>query len=364
MMRRMREKDPKKSVMRRLVTVAACGAVAMVVPLSGCQLSDSPPRRSGLWVNPDGPAARHVREREEEGKNGNEHENKSRDAALINRIARQPVAEWLGPQPPRERVRFITESAARTGTTPVLVAYNIPHRDCGGHSAGGAANGAAYRRWIEQVALGIGDRKALVVLEPDAVAQVVDRCVPRRAVGPRLTLLRDAVAAFAALPHVRVYLDAGHAGWIKNPARMMVPLLKSGIEQADGFSLNVANFQRTGRTKRYGHRLSRRGRRGALRHRHQPQRQRPAVAPGRGPARGPVGGGWCNPPGRALGEPPSTRTGDRLVDAYLWIKRPGESDGKCNGGPPAGRWWPEYALGLARNAHGPGHRHAHGPGHH
>ncbi|WP_063733873.1 glycoside hydrolase family 6 protein [Streptomyces sp. RTd22] len=358
----MREKDPRKSVTRRLVTVAAC--VMAMVPLSGCLLSDAPPRRSGLWVNPDGPAARQVRAHDDAGRNEGKNGGKSRDAELIRRIAQQPVAEWLGPQPPRERVRSITESAARAGTIPVLVAYNIPHRDCGGHSAGGAANGAAYRRWIEQVALGIGDRKAMVVLEPDAVAQVVDRCVPRRVVRPRLALLRDAVAAFAALPRVRVYLDAGHAGWIKNPARLMVPLLKSGIEQADGFSLNVANFQRTGRTKRYGHRLSRavggahfvidtsRNGNGPLRR--------------RGGARHGVRGveAWCNPPGRALGEPPSTHTGDRLVDAYLWIKRPGESDGTCNGGPPAGRWWPEYALGLARNAHGPGHRHPHGPGHH
>ncbi|GFH79734.1 hypothetical protein Sgou_44040 [Streptomyces gougerotii] len=59
---------------------------------------------------------------------------------------------------------------------------------------------------------------------------------------------------------------------------------------------------------------------------------------------------WCNPPGRALGEAPTTRTGDDLVDAYLWIKRPGESDGECKGGPKAGQWWPEYALGLAKAA--------------
>lgn len=39
-----------------------------------------------------------------------------------------------------------------------------------------------------------------------------------------------------------------------------------------------------------------------------------------------------------------------LIAAYLWIKRPGESDGTCKGGPKAGTWWPEYALGLARSA--------------
>jgi endoglucanase len=42
--------------------------------------------------------------------------------------------------------------------------------------------------------------------------------------------------------------------------------------------------------------------------------------------------------------------GHEPVDAYLWIKRPGESDGSCHGGPPAGAWWPDYALGLARRA--------------
>ena len=43
---------------------------------------------------------------------------------------------------------------------------------------------------------------------------------------------------------------------------------------------------------------------------------------------------------------PTAQTGDPLVDALLWIKRPGESDGACNGGPPAGTWWPEDALGA------------------
>ncbi len=37
-----------------------------------------------------------------------------------------------------------------------------------------------------------------------------------------------------------------------------------------------------------------------------------------------------------------------LKDANLWVKRVGESDGSCNGGPSAGQWWPEYAIALAR----------------
>lgn len=57
----------------------------------------------------------------------------------------------------------------------------------------------------------------------------------------------------------------------------------------------------------------------------------------------------CNPRGRALGNLPTTTTGNVLVDALLWVKVPGESDGVCNGGPPTGAWWADYALELARN---------------
>jgi endoglucanase len=59
---------------------------------------------------------------------------------------------------------------------------------------------------------------------------------------------------------------------------------------------------------------------------------------------------WCNPPGQALGVPPTANTGNRLVDALLWIKPPWASDGTCNGGPPAGMLWLRYALSLAANA--------------
>jgi endoglucanase len=70
---------------------------------------------------------------------------------------------------------------------------------------------------------------------------------------------------------------------------------------------------------------------------------------------------WCNPPDRGLGLRPSADTGSELLDAYLWIKTPGESDGECNRGeefdpvrgytnPPAGAWFEEQVLELMANA--------------
>jgi endoglucanase len=60
---------------------------------------------------------------------------------------------------------------------------------------------------------------------------------------------------------------------------------------------------------------------------------------------------WCNPPGRALGVAPTTDTAGEHADAYLWIKRVGESDGSCGRGEPgAGVFVNQYAIDLARNA--------------
>ena len=60
---------------------------------------------------------------------------------------------------------------------------------------------------------------------------------------------------------------------------------------------------------------------------------------------------WCNPPGRALGPPPRLNPGPAGIAAYLWIKDPGASDGPCNGGPPAGQYWPQYAMDLYQASH-------------
>jgi endoglucanase len=93
---------------------------------------------------------------------------------------------------------------------------------------------------------------------------------------------------------------------------------------------------------------------------------------------------WCNPPDSGVGLRPTADTGVPLLDAYLWVKTPGQSDGQCDaaGGarawnytdytqpgwpttasaqstfdplwglndPAAGAWFPQQALQLAQLA--------------
>ncbi|NUP37626.1 MAG: endoglucanase, partial [Streptomyces sp.] len=58
----------------------------------------------------------------------------------------------------------------------------------------------------------------------------------------------------------------------------------------------------------------------------------------------PADGEWCDPAGRRIGRAPTLNTGEARIDAYLWVKLPGESDG-CNGAP--GTFSPSYAYDLA-----------------
>ncbi|WP_151478049.1 glycoside hydrolase family 6 protein [Streptomyces albicerus] len=294
----------------------------------------SPASASPFWVDPASPAARQVRQWERQGR-GN-------DARLLKRIADRPAAIWPAADNPEAKIREATAAAAREGRTAVFVAYNIPHRDCGQHSAGGAHDADAYQDWIGRFAEAIGDGKALVVLEPDAVAHIVDGCTPGEYHGEREQLIAEAIVRLKRQPGTRVYLDAGNPAWVQESWKLVDRLKRAGIVNADGFALNVANFQPDETTKEYGRRLSK-----DLGGKHfvvDTSRN------GNGPLHGDPSQAWCNPPGRALGTPPTTDTGDPLVDAYLWIKRPGESDGQCRGGPAAGQWWADYALGLARNS--------------
>jgi endoglucanase len=276
-----------------------------------------------FYADPDSNAERQADAWDKDGRTA--------DAQLMRGLSKVPQAFWFTSGTRRSVRRDVdrtVDAAARAGAVPVLVAYNVPNRDCGGYSAGGARD---YHRWIDGFARGIGRRRAVVIVEPDALAA---NCVKRRHV-------HDAVMRLTKLRRAAVYIDAGHSLW-QSTATMARRLRRTAIAKADGFALNVSNFRATDELVEYGTKLSDRlnGAHFVI----------DTSRNGLGPT---ADAQWCNPPGRALGARPTSRTGIPLVDAFLWVKTPGESDGTCGDGPKAGQWWPEYALGLAQRADPP-----------
>jgi endoglucanase len=265
-------------------------------------------------------------------------------AELLGKIAGQPTGIWLGaeiaPSVVRDEVRNVLREASAQRAVPLFVLYAFPFHGCTANGDQGAVSAmvAGYQQWIEHVAQGIGTSKAVLVVEPDALAQSVTlSCLTAGQQASRLAVLRTAVTRLARLPHAAVYLDAGNARW--QPVPVMARLLRAaGVLAVRGFALNVSNFDPTSAEASYGHQLSTR-----LDNAH-------FVIDTSRNGVGSLPQTWCNPPGQALGLPPTANTPDPRVDAWLWIKQPGTSDGTCGGGPPAGTFWPAYAISLAANA--------------
>jgi endoglucanase len=352
------------------------------------------------------------------------------DAITMGKLATWPEASWFTKGTPDEVYQGVHKVVAVAGleqAVPVLVAYDIPLRDCGQYSSGGAQSDAAYQQWIASFASAIGNSRAVVILEPDALANLPSDCGqdPTGTLSAaRIADINYAVGVLEAQPRTLVYLDAGHSQW-HSTGDMASRLVQAGVANAQGFFLDVSNYQPTDQLDQYGTWISKciwfgtpgLGPSWAAGHYTWCASQYySGAAPNDGlpgdsvsptdpstwhwtdlwftenagtpplaqlthfvvdtsrnglgawtPAPGKYTGDpqtWCNPPNRGVGVRPTANTGVALVDAYLYVKTIGESDGSCTRGtagpgdpeyggsvdPAAGVWWPAQALTLAQNA--------------
>lgn len=249
-------------------------------------------------------------------------------------IADQPIATWLTDpdvDATRKTIRDVVRSAERQDRTPVFVLYAVPDRDCGHYSAGGTETDE-YVPWVRSAARAMAGSHAVVLVEPDSIAQLQ---VCERLRDTRLPLLRAAVGALQG-HGLTVYLDGGNENRV--PVDTMADWLRrAGVDRTQGFATNVSNFYRVDQERAYADEL-------ADRIGGDPHFVIDVSRNGTG-----WRGTWCNPAGAGLGQAPHVTAGTTRLDALLWVKTPGLSDGTCNGGPAAGQWWQSYALSLVAN---------------
>ena len=258
---------------------------------------------------------------------------RSPEQAAATYLAQQPTAFWLVPE--RDpigqvgpRVTALAQEASDQGATSTIVVYGLPGRDCGNFSAGGLSEDE-YAIWTAEIGAAVraSGIDTIIMLEPDSIA-LAQECGN---LAERTPQLQGAVANLSA-DNAEIYIDGGHSSW-HSPEIMAGFIRQIGvIDGVRGFATNVSNYNTDADEISYAHALSK-----LLGGAH-------AVIDS---ARNGVGstGDWCNPPDRRVGAAAGT-VHDDIVDTNLWIKVPGESDGTCNGGPPAGQWWPNAAVQL------------------
>ncbi|MEU6798701.1 glycoside hydrolase family 6 protein [Nonomuraea wenchangensis] len=300
------------------------------------------------------------------------------DAALMEKLAKVPHAIRLGTPEVRDKVAQAVDNAM--GGVPVFLVNYLPGSEqC---RPATPAELESYQSWIKGIAAQIGPSPAVVVLEPGSLVKLpgTKNCDPQGSPDQRYAALREAARALKANPRTAVYLE-GAQDLYPGTEIMAERLLKAGVGETDGFFVNAAAFQRTAKAVGYGRQLSacialrRAGRSGcppdapvdraALPHFvvDTARNGQGSWAPEKHYADPQT---WCNPPGRGVGDRPTTETGEELADAYLWIARPGTSSGRCRRGtngdkdpergvvaPEAGKWWPELALERAKLANPP-----------
>ena len=257
----------------------------------------------------------------------------------VSKIFEHPMSFWYGERNGKGSCGTVHKSINRLlnralPNLPIFVIYNMPGRDMGHYSKGGAKGRDNYMEFLESMCQAIGDNKLIVIYEPDAIPH--STLMPKDESDWRLNLMRDGLKYITDNCNAIVYVDVGHSNWLE-PESAGKLFNRVTNNKVRGFCTNVSNFRSTKESMKWALRVS-----------EYADNKHFVIDTSRN-GNGPYGNEWCNPPGRALGHPPTCDTGEELCDAFLWIKVPGESDGRANGGPRAGKFWPEYANDLVCN---------------
>jgi cellulose 1,4-beta-cellobiosidase len=289
-----------------------------------------------------------------------------------------PTAAWLAWEgAPNEVPQYLDEAGSKT---VVFVLYMIPTRDCNANaSAGGTANIDKYKSYVDKIYNTINkypNSRIVMILEPDTIGNLVtaNNANCRNVQNMHKQALSYAISKFGTQSNVRVYLDAAHGAWLNPHADKTAQVIKEILNNAGngklrGISTNVSNYQSVASEYKYHQNLNRAlenlGVRG-LKFIVDTSRNGANVEGAFN-----ASGTWCNFKGAGLGERPKGNPNPGsmpLLDAYMWIKTPGEADGSSQGSradpvcargdslqgaPDAGSWFHDYFVMLINNANPP-----------
>lgn len=325
-------------------------------------------------------------------------------AAQIKKVAKQPTGLWLVQMDSLKHLPGWLDDAAKQSkkagkpVVPVFLVYNMPNRDCSAKSSAGELTlenegEKRYRAdFIDKIAEQFKARpeqRAIVILEPDSLPNMATNLgIPKCAESQHV--YRNSVAyaiAQLSLPNVAVYLDAAHAGWLGwagNRGKMAeifkeVLTAAGGIDRIRGFATNVSNYTSLDGEANKKLESSNPSPNELTFVKNLNESLEAVGIKGKGfiidtSRNGKDGirtkwGNWCNVKGAGLGERPRVAPAP-LIDAYLWVKPPGESDGTADKAaarfdencvspdaapeaPEAGDWFQPYFVELVKNAQPP-----------
>ncbi|OZJ03993.1 hypothetical protein BZG36_04040 [Bifiguratus adelaidae] len=281
-------------------------------------------------------------------------------------------------------------------TVVTFVIYDLPNRDCSAGASAGeytvADNGLEYyKEYINSIKAEFNkypEARVTCIIEPDSLGNLVTNLAVPKCAEAEADYKAGIIYAIQQLqqPNVALYLDAAHGGWLGWPNNRIgaVQLFGELLQAAApatirGFSTNVSNYNKFNTTAfdpitkysdtpdelLYIQKLTPLLQNASLPYNFVTDTSRNGQQNIRN-----TWGDWCNIKGAGLGARPSANTGVSNVDAFLWVKTPGESDGTSNSSAPlydpncsqndslpnapnAGSWFNQQFIMLVENANPP-----------
>ncbi|EAT76142.2 hypothetical protein SNOG_16444 [Parastagonospora nodorum SN15] len=278
-----------------------------------------------------------------------------------------------------------------------LVIYDLPGRDCAAKASNGELPVGSLETYkteyidpIVAIFKKYPNIAIALVIEPDSLPNLVTNA--------NLQTCKDSAEGYRKgvayalkslnLPNIAMYIDAGHGGWLgwndnlKPGAKELATVYKDAgsPKQVRGVSTNVAGWNAydlsPGEFSKATDAQYNKAQNEKLFVSMFSPELKSAGMPGQAiidTARNGVTGlrkewgDWCNVKGAGFGVRPTGNTGNTLVDAFVWVKPGGESDGTSDSSatrydsfcgkddafkpsPEAGQWHQAYFEELVKNA--------------
>jgi len=290
-----------------------------------------------------------------------------------------------------------------------FIVYDLPNRDCAAAASNGELTCAdsacteglnTYKtRYVDPIVTifkKYPELTIVAIVEPDSLGNMatnlnIQKC--QVAENAYYNGIAYSIAELSKIPNVWIYLDAAHGGWLgwdDNRAKIAQIFQKvlsqaGGQDKIRGFATNVANYQPLGSTSstadpcklvsqynkaidevHYVQLLSQSLQSAGITNKgYLIDTSRNGVSNMRSDC-----SNWCNINHSGLGIRPTSNTtssGLNILDAYFWLKTPGESDGTSDQGTPrydfhcgsvdsfipspeAGQWNSPFFVMLVQNA--------------
>ena len=177
----------------------------------------------------------------------------------VAKIFEHPVAFWYGTKE-NKRVsnnnklekslkRFLKRTSPNL---PYFVIYNMPNRDLGHYSKGGAQTAVNYMLFLEEFCRGIEGTEPIIIFEPDALPHTT--LMDNKQAEHRKNLIREGLEVLTTGSKAKVYVDIGHSNWL-TPTEAHELLESVYNDNIRGFSVNVSNYRSNAECMEWGDKI-------------------------------------------------------------------------------------------------------------